>query len=212
MLTRWSDAKGHDLLHRRSFIRLGATVLSLLVGRAAHGAEPAGAIEDVKGEGFAESGSARRVLQREAPVFIADRVGTGEASRLIIQLGRQTKVRLGSRARMTIDRYLVDAGGELTLESGPLLFDRPQGAPPAPVQIRSPFGLIAVRGTRFFAGPSNGVFGVFVERGRVAVTAAGRSVVLQAGQGTDIIRPGAPPSPVTNWGPARIGVALDSVL
>ena len=90
-----------------------------------------------------------------------------------MRLGRDTILKLGERARLIIDRYLVDAGGEINLESGPLLFDRPVGAPPASLQIRSLFGLIAVRGTRFFAGPSNGVFGVFVERGNIIVSAAG---------------------------------------
>ena len=32
---------------------------------------------------------------------------------------------------------------------------------------------MAVRGTMFFAGPSNDVFGVFVARGLVAVTGGG---------------------------------------
>ena len=49
--------------------------------------------------------------------------------------------------------------------------------------LRSLFGLIAIRGTRVFAGPSNGVFGVFVDRGSVDVTAAGKTVTLAAGSG-----------------------------
>ena len=44
------------------------------------------------------------------------------------------------------------------------------------------FGLIAVRGTRFFAGPSNNVFGVFVESGSVVVS--GR--VLQSIKGNPV--------------------------
>ena len=95
---------------------------------------------------------------------------TGVASRLGMRLGRNTTVKLGEQARLKIDRFIVDAGGEMTLSSGPMLFD---GQPlRAGLQIRSPFALIAVRGTRFFAGPSNGRFGVFVVRGSVAVTSA----------------------------------------
>jgi hypothetical protein len=55
------------------------------------------------------------------------------------------------------------------------------------------------------------VFGVFVERGSVAVSAAGRRVVLRAGEGTDIPRPGAPPTPPKRWGEPRIRAALASV-
>jgi hypothetical protein len=199
-------------LHRRAFVGYGAAALTgLACAPVAHGAERAGQIEDVRGEGYAEDGSTRRTLAPAAPVFIADRVGTGPASRLAIHLGQRTKVRLGAETRLTIDRYLVDAGGDLTLDSGAILFDRQAGAPPAPVRIRSPFGLIAVRGTVFFAGPSNGVFGVFVQRGRVAVTGGGRTVVLQQNQGTNIASPGAAPTPPTTWGAVRLQTAMASV-
>jgi ferric-dicitrate binding protein FerR (iron transport regulator) len=92
-----------------------------------------------------------------------------------------------------------------------MLFDRPPGSVPAPMQIRSPFALIAVRGTRFFAGPSNGRFGVFVERGTVAVTAARQRVILRDGEGTDFSAPGTRPTPVKPWGLERIRAALASV-
>jgi ferric-dicitrate binding protein FerR (iron transport regulator) len=118
-------------------------------------------------------------------------------------------VKLGDQARLKIDRYLVDAGGEMTLSSGPLLLD---GQPHrASVKILSPFAMIAVRGTRFFAGPSNGRFGVFVVRGAVTVAAASQQVTLREGEGTDIVSPGAPPTPVKRWAPERIRAALASV-
>jgi ferric-dicitrate binding protein FerR (iron transport regulator) len=207
------DPIDDDLLHRRLFMRSGVAAVAAIMSAAtgAHAVERAGSIEDIKGEGFAEAGMAQRALALEAPVFIADRVRTGMGSRLTLQLGRQTKVRLGESARITIDRYLVNAGGELTLESGAVLFDRAAGAAPMPVQIRSPFGLIAVRGTRFFAGPSGNLFGVFVARGSVAVSGGGRQVVLHAGEGTDIRFPGEAPTPPKRWGAPRIAAAMASV-
>jgi ferric-dicitrate binding protein FerR (iron transport regulator) len=126
-------------------------------------------------------------------------------------LGKDTTLRLGEQARLTLDRLLVNAGGEVTLQSGPILFNRPSGAAPARMRIQSSFGLIAVRGTRFFAGPSNGVFGVFVERGSVSVAAAGTQVIVRAGQGTNIAQPGAAPTPPAPWGAERIRTALESV-
>ena len=132
-------------------------------------------------------------------------------SRLAMHLGTDTTLRMGQLAHVTIDRFLMNAGGDITLQSGPILFDRPAGAPTLPVQIHSAFGLIAVRGTRFFAGPSAGVFGVFVERGSVAVTGAGVQVVVEAGQGTNIARPGGAPTPPAPWGAARISAAMQSV-
>src|SRR5262249_40099757 len=102
-------------------------------------------------------------------------------------------------------------GARSRCDRGRCYFDRPLGSVPAPVRIRSPFALIAVRGTRFFAGPSNGRFGVFVERGSVAVTSVGRRVILHDGEGTDFSAPGTRPSPVKEWQPERIRAALASV-
>ena len=202
------------LFTRRACLAVGLLALaSLLVGEGkAQSAERAGAVEALKGEAFAQTEVARRALETAGPVFVRDKIGTGAASRLAMRLGRDTLLRLGESASVTLDRFLVNAGGEITLEAGPVLFERPARANPAPVQIRSPFGLIAVRGTRFFAGPSNGVFGVFVERGSVAVSGAGKRVVVRAGEGTNIAQPGAAPTPPARWGDARIRAALDSVL
>jgi ferric-dicitrate binding protein FerR (iron transport regulator) len=71
--------------------------------------------------------------------------------------------------------------------------------------------VLAVRGTQFFAGPSNGVFGIFVQRGTLEVSAAGATVTLSAGQGTDIRAPGAAPSQPVNWGKPRIDAAYESL-
>jgi ferric-dicitrate binding protein FerR (iron transport regulator) len=205
------DAAKEYRLDRRWFVFGSALAALLPAGAYAQGAKQAGSVENVTGDAFAEARAGRRALQPAAPVFIADQVRTGSASRLTMQLGRDTKLRLGEDARITIDRFLVDAGGDITLNSGPVVFERPGGSPPTPVRIRSAFGLIAVRGTVFFAGPSRGVFGVFVERGSVAVTAAGKQVVLREGEGTDIARPGAPPSNPSTWGAPRIADAFLSV-
>ncbi len=202
----------HVLTRRSLFGVAGATLaVSAAFAAAARSAERAGAVEDVRGEAFAETDTVRRGLERAAPLFVGDQVGTGFQSRLAMRLGRTTLLRLGEQVRLTLDRFLVNAGGEITLQSGPMLFDRPAGGAPLPIQIRSPFGLIAVRGTRFFAGPSNARFGVFVERGGVVVSAAGRQVVVRAGEGSDIAYPGAAPTPAVRWGEPRIRAALDSV-
>lgn len=198
--------------NRRWLLRHGALALPvILAGIPARAVERVGAVEDVRGEAFAELDSVRRTLDRAAPVFLGDEVATGVTSRLGMRLGRDTTIRLGEQARLKIERFLVDAGGEMTLLSGALLFDRPPRSAPARVQIRSPFALIAVRGTRFFAGPSNGRFGVFVVRGLVTVTAVGQQAILREGEGTDFVSPGTPPTPVKRWAPERIRAALASV-
>jgi hypothetical protein len=203
----------HGGISRRSVLHCAVLPIALSVGQMARAEDDqkVGEVEEVKGEAFAEKHSGRRGLGREAPLFIRDRVGTGAASRLTMRLGRDTTLRLGELARLVIDRYLADAGGEINLLSGPMLFDRAVGVPPASLQIRNPFALIAVRGTRFFAGPSNGWFGVFVDRGSVAVSAAGQQVVLPEEEGTNIRWPGAAPTRPARWRDPRIRAALASV-
>jgi ferric-dicitrate binding protein FerR (iron transport regulator) len=198
---------------RRDALRaaLGAAVFMPALARA-QGSEKVGSVEEVKGEAFGEVRDRRRTLERAAPLFLNEVVGTGADARLTLLLGTDTTLRVGASARLTIDRFLVNAGGDITLQSGPILFDRPEGAPPQLTRINSAFGLIAVRGTRFFAGPSNGVFGVFVMRGSVAVASAGSEVMVTPGQGTNIARPGDAPTTPAPWGDPRIGSAMQSVM
>jgi ferric-dicitrate binding protein FerR (iron transport regulator) len=92
-----------------------------------------------------------------------------------------------------------------------MLFDRPSGTAPEALRIRGDFGVIAVRGTRFFVGPSQGKLAIFVDRGGVSVSSGGSTVVLGPGQGTDIVRRGARPAAVQTWGQGRIAEALGLV-
>lgn len=194
---------------------IGGAVLLITAGMSPVSAQgpvpPAGNVATLKGEGVAEAKNARRPLSQGENVFIEETVGTGAASRMTLALGKETTIKLGEKVRLRIEKHLVDAGGSFDLQSGAASFDRGAGAPKGDTTIRSPYGLLAVRGTKFFAGPSNGVFGVFVVHGRVDVTAGGKTVRLTKGLGTNIKAPGAAPSPAAAWKPARIRQALRSV-
>ena len=209
-MTGLGEIKRDRPCNRRRLLWRGTLALPFILAlKPARAVERVGSVEEMTGEAFAELESVRRTLDRSAPVFLSEEVATGAASRLGMRLGRNTTVRLGEQARLKIDRFIVDAGGEMTLSSGPMLLDEQPHR--AGLQIRSPFALIAVRGTRFFAGPSNDRFGVFVARGSVAVTSAGQQVILRQGEGTDVASPGTPPTPVKRWAPERIRAALASV-
>jgi hypothetical protein len=177
----------------------------------ASAADPAGAVATSRGDCFAEVGAERRALAPPAAVFVGDAVGTGSQSALGLRLGTATEVRLGAEARLRIDRFLVNAGGVLVLERGALLYDHNADAGPSDVTVRGPYGLVAVRGTKFFAGPSNGVFGVFVERGSVTVVGVRTAVLVVAGMGTNLAAPGAEPTAPAAWGAGRIAAAMASV-
>ena len=192
-------------------VLLTGLVAALCALPGASAAEPAGEVETSRGECYAQTAVERRPLAPSAPVFIGDAVGTGVQSALGMHLGAATEVRLGAEARLRIDRFVMNAGGVLVLERGGMLYDHKVDGGPSDVTVRGPFGLVAVRGTRFFAGPSNGVFGVFVERGAVTVIGVRTAVLVTSGQGTNIARPGAEPTPPAAWGKARIDSAMASV-
>ena len=191
-------------LHRRQvMLAASAAMLPLPVWANTH----IGVVEATEGKAWA-AGPPDRDLLAEAAVFLGDSIGTGPQSRLAMQLAGTTRILMGPQATLTIDQYTAEAGGELVLGDGALLFDRDEGAPKTPVQLSTAFGLIAVRGTRFFAGPSNGKFGVFVERGEVRLSGGGVEVALLPGFGSDIAAPGAAPSPPAKWKQARIDAAM----
>lgn len=190
-----------------------AAVPVLLLGTTskASAADTVGEAADVRGEVLAHQPEDVRNLDSGADILLKDLVETREASFVRLDLSGGTIVHLGSRARLLIDQFVADAGGVLELGDGALLLDRAEDLPKVDLQIRSRFGLIAVRGTRLFAGPSRGVFGIFVDRGAVDVEAAGVTRHVAAGEGIDIPTEGGLPSEVGTWGKPRIDEALASV-
>ena len=197
---------------RRKRVIQSTVALAVGLSHAALG-EPttAGMVQEVKGQVTAELASQRRVLVPRADVFLGDDVATADSSRAAMLLGRDTTVRLGANARLRIDRFITNAGGVLTLDSGPVLLDKAPGDPGGPLQVRGAFGLITVRGTQIFIGPSQGVIGIFVVHGVIDVSAGGLDFVLQTGEGTNIAGPGAIPTPPALWGAPRNRAALASV-
>ncbi len=197
-------------LNRRALL---ATICAMALPQAAWAEDEdvVGAAADVRGKVVARRSKKLLNLAPGAGVRLRDRVETSSRSFAQLDFTGGTIVHMGSKARLVIDQFVAEAGGVLELGEGAILFDRPENLPRIDLTIRSRFGQIAVRGTRFFAGPSKGAFGIFVERGRVEVSAAGVTRTLEAGDGVDIKAPGQPPGEVKKWGKPRIDAALKSV-
>ena len=191
-------------LNRRQLMLMASAMMLPLPISAASGV---GVVETTEGKAWA-AGSPSRDLAAQAAVFLGDEIGTGAESRLAMLLAGSTRILMGPQTSLTIDQFTAEAGGELVLGDGALLFDRDEAAPKTPLQLSTAFGLIAVRGTRFFAGPSKGKFGVFVERGEVRLSGGGAEVAILPGFGSDIAAPGAVPSPPVKWQQARIAAAM----
>ena len=171
---------------------------------AAATAERAGAVERVVGEASATAGPVQRPLGLNDPIMVDDLIRTSAGAQLDLRLGLRTVLKLADATEIKIDRYLLDAGGEISLLGGAVLFERTGKRAGEDLQFRSVYGLIAVRGTRFYAGLHRDRFAVLVGHGRVEVTAGGRSVSVGPQQGVDIPSPGAAPTTPANWGLARI--------
>lgn len=143
-------------------------------------------------------------LKPGADILDQDNVKTGVASFADLELGSDTRILLGPETELFIDTFIAGQGGTLELGTGQMVFDRPEGLPKIDLALRTAFGQIGVRGTKFFAGPNRGAFAVFVEHGEVAVTGGGVTKLVGAGEGVQISRPGAAPDTVVKWGAARI--------
>jgi ferric-dicitrate binding protein FerR (iron transport regulator) len=191
-------------------LRLAGLLLALAAGSLGAQAEQpaAGLVLTLKGSAAAVGGSGQRPLSPEDALFASDTVATAAKSRIEIRLGADTRIALGENGRLKVGDVLAEAGGAVELEAGAILVDKDPASAGRPLQVDTTFGQIAVRGTSFFAGPSRGSFGVFLVRGKVVVTAGGQSVELEAGEGTEITTPGAPPSAPIRWKPERIDEAL----
>lgn len=189
---------------RSRIVVAASTAMLIALTSGAWASDPAGQVEQVRGEAVAEAQGTRRPLLQSEQVFVGDLVRTGENARLGLRLGKTTTVKLGALTRLKIDRYIVDAGGEFDLGSGSVQFEGASKSRTPDLKFKSVYGLIAVRGTRFYVGMSRGKFGVLVGRGRVEVTAGGRTVIVGPRQGTDIAAPGARPSTPKRWANRRI--------
>jgi ferric-dicitrate binding protein FerR (iron transport regulator) len=167
---------------------------------------PMGEVAQAEGPGRLIRNDGAADLAPGQPLAQGDRVLTGPNALALLLLTPETRIHLGPDSALTLDAELAAIGGTLTL-AGAMVLDRPEGAAPVAVTVSTAFGEIGVRGTRFFAGPSQDVFAVFVDRGSVTVTAAGVSVPVAAGQGVELVE-GQPPTTPAPWGAARIAEAL----
>ena len=199
------------VISRRRLLALMPAAGLILATRPAYAAVPVGSAIDVQGIVKAQRGTDLQDLAPDSDILLDDLVLTAEDSFAELLLKTDTTINLGGGAQLLIDQFVIDQGGVLVLGSGAMVFDRPEGAPAADVTIKTTFAMIGVRGTKFFAGPSNGVFGVFCEHGEVRVLAFGVKRILNAGDGCDFAALGEPPSEIKQWGAPRIAAAYASV-
>jgi ferric-dicitrate binding protein FerR (iron transport regulator) len=170
-----------------------------------------GTVVDIKGPGQVGRPDRLTAMQAGMEVFVGDLAVTGSEGRAHLGLGQKTEIHLGPLSRLLIDRFIAEIGGVIVLD-GAVVFDRAETAPKVDIEFQTDFGRIGVRGTKFFIGPSENAYAVFVERGEVAVTGGGVTRTLTAGKGADLRGNDTAPGPVGDWQEARAKAAFDWVL
>lgn len=202
---------GPASVSRRLFLAGGALALTGIGIRATQANSIIGKAVEITGDVTRKQADRLEGLKAGVSLMDHDFVATGKESFAELALGEDTSLLLGSETELLIDTFIAGQGGTIELGTGQMVFDRPEGLAKIDLTMRTAFGMIGVRGTKFFAGPNRGVFGVFVEHGLVEVTGGGVTRQVGRGQGVDIAAPGAAPSEVARWGEARIREAYASV-
>lgn len=197
-------------LGRRLFLAGGALALTGIGIRATQANTVIGKAVEITGEVTRRQENHLEGLKAGASLRDHDFVTTGRESFAELALGDDTSLLLGSETELLIDTFIAGQGGIIELGTGQMVFDRPEGLAKIDLTMRTAFGMIGVRGTKFFAGPNRGVFAVFVEHGRVEVTGGGVMKSVGRGEGVEIAMPGEAPGEVTQWGEARIREAYAS--
>ena len=198
-------------LSRRLFIAGSALALTGIGIRATQANAIIGKAVEITGDVTRKQADHLEDLKAGASLMDRDFVVTGKESFAALELGDDTSLLLGSQTELLIDSFIAGQGGVIELGTGQMVFDRPEDLAKIDLTVRTAFGMIGVRGTKFFAGPSRGAFAVFVEHGLVEVSGGGITRQVAPGQGVEIAAPGAAPGEITRWGEARIREAYASV-
>jgi hypothetical protein len=194
-------------------------LLSGFVGGHAAAQEAIGAVSRIQGDARATRDGTTRTLGLHALVFSNEAVSTGEAARLEVTFIDKTRLTLGARAELTLDRYVFNrAAGGRTIKFGVVgafrfLSGRASKLANSDVSVTTPVATIGIRGTEFWAGPvDDQALGVLLINGAVSVSnAGGQQILSRPGQGTNISRVGAAPGPVTFWPRDKVARAIAAV-
>src|SRR5262245_1947192 len=183
------------------------------------GQEAIGAVSRIQGDASGVHGGAPRALGLNASVFLNEIVSTGAAARLEVTFKDKTRLTLGEKTELTLDKFVFNPAarrGRIGVRvSGAFRFRSGQVSKLArsDVRVTTPFAAIGIRGTEFWGGPiDDQALGVFLIEGAVRVSnAVGAQTLNRPGQGTNIAGSGAAPGPVTLWPPDKVNRALATV-
>jgi hypothetical protein len=188
----------------------------VLVALPARAATAIGKVTRLQGEAQGTVDGATKAKAVDDAVYLDEALVTGGDGRLELTFDDRTVLILGERAALRLDAFVYrpDANALKVTLAGAFRFI--SGARPASATrnetVTTPFAVIAVRGTDFWGGPIDGVFGVVLFDGGVSVTNAGVTADLtNPGEGVNLLTAASPPAAVTLWPLDRVARAVDTV-
>jgi ferric-dicitrate binding protein FerR (iron transport regulator) len=199
---------------RFSFLAsMGCIYLGLAPLAAAADAPEIGSVAALRGSASVRTSSdvAAALLAIAALVHEGEIAKTGADSRLKLALRDGSRLSLGADSELMLDRLALGpdsagAASRFTQLSGYVRAVVEPGKSPDHFEIQTPSMVAAVRGTDWIEHYDAGVTEIFVVRGKVLATGAGRyrdSVLLTAGEGVSFSED-APHTPVVRWKKPKI--------
>lgn len=182
-------------------------LITALFGMGSAMAEPSdhvGKIEKAKNEVTAMPSATdpARPLTVGNPVYRNEMVKTGALARAQLRLEDETSLVMGENAEVRLDEFVYDKDGSATINlvTGALRFISSANGHPGKLTIKTPVVTIGIRGTDFWAGPIDGVYGVLLLTGKVEVSNSAGSVTLDTPRtGTLITGADVAPGDAVSW-------------
>jgi hypothetical protein len=171
-----------------------------------------GHVSRIQGAASAEQGGAVHPLALHTMVQRGDVLKTGPGARLELTLLDETRLTLGADTEFVLERYDLgrqQGAGAVLLKLAKGAFRLATGELSAlrggPFEVGTPLGVIGIRGTDFWGGyiTAEGVSVMLISgKGVYVVNEAGRSEIVNPGDGVELRSRLVPPTHAIPWSPA----------
>jgi len=187
----------------------------------AAGGDNLGHVSRIQGAAFAQQGGALRELSLNVPVKREDILKTGPGARLELTMLDETRLTLGADTEFILERY--DLGRQhgpgavllkLTKGAFRLVTGELSALRGGPFEVGTPLGTIGIRGTEFWGGyiTAESLSVMLISgKGVYVVNEAGRSEIVNPGDGVELRSRREPPSHPISWSPALRAKAYQMV-
>ena len=178
----------------------------------------AGAVVRLKGSAIAMQDAVPRVLKAGAKILRGDVISTGPGARLEIRMIDDAVMTLGEKTIFVVIDYIAKGAqpnaamrllqGAFSAVTGDMM-----KTADATFTVHTKLATIGIRGTTFWGGTLDGVFGIALLDGKAITveTRAGRVVIDTVGDGTSITAAGVAPTSPKAWSADKVRRAIATV-